>query len=254
MADEIEVNEVAMSHKGKKVSSYSSKYKLEAIAHAENNSNNSASKKFNVDQKRIREWRKSKDDLISINKKYQGAKRKRLDGAGRKPLDQQMEEVLVEWIYSRREKGLRVSRTFIMKKALVIYNEKAEENTCGNSVSFVASTGWLQKFVRRNGLTLRRKTSVAQKDPSRLIDKLVSYILYARRFAAKYNYSQSNIIAMDETPVWMDMVSDTTVDKTGSRTVTMKSTGHEKSRVSVCLTAKADGTKLQPFIVLKAQN
>ena len=55
MADEIEVNEVAMSHKGKKVSSYSSKYKLEAIAHAENNSNNSASKKFNVDQKRIRE-------------------------------------------------------------------------------------------------------------------------------------------------------------------------------------------------------
>ena len=73
--------------------------------------------------------------------------------------------------------------------------------------------------MRRNGLSLRRKTSVAQKDPSRLIDKLVSYIFYARRFAAKYNYSQSNIIAMDETPVWMDMVSDTTVDKTGSRTV-----------------------------------
>ena len=29
----------------------------------------------------------------------------------------------------------------------------------------------------------------------------------------------------------------------------MKSTGHEKVRVSVCLAAKLDGTKLKPFIV-----
>ena len=56
---------------------------------------------------------------------------------------------------------------------------------------------------------------------------------------------------MDETPVWSDMVSDTTVDKTGARTITMKSTGHEKYRVSVCLTAKTDGSKLKPFIVFK---
>ena len=30
-----------------------------------------------------------------------------------------------------------------------------------------------------------------------------------------------------------------------------KKTGHEKARVSVCLTAKADGMKLKPFIVFK---
>lgn len=52
---------------------------------------------------------------------------------------------------------------------------------------------------------------------------------------------------MDETPVWANMVSTST----GIRTVTMKTTGHEKSRVSVYLTAKADGTKLKPFIVFK---
>ena len=32
----------------------------------------------------------------------------------------------------------------------------------------------------------------------------------------------------------------------------MKSTGHEKVRVSVCLAAKLDGTKLKPFIVFSA--
>ena len=73
---------------------------------------------------------------------------------------------------------------------------------------------------------MKRKNSVAQKNTSRLIDKLVSYMLHVRRFTAKHNYSPANIIAMDEKPVWLDMVSNTTVDKTGARTVTMKSTGY----------------------------
>ena len=47
------------------------------------------------------------------------------------------------------------------------------------------------------------------------------------------------------------MVSDTTVDNSGTNTVTVKSTGYEKSCVSVCLAAKADGTKIPPVIVLK---
>ena len=33
------------------------------------------------------------------------------------------------------------------------------------SVEFKASRGWPEKFMRRNNLSLRRKTSVAQKDP-----------------------------------------------------------------------------------------
>ena len=37
------------------------------------------------------------------------------------------------------------------------------------------------------------------------------------------------------------MVSNTTVEKNGSKEVPMKSTGHDKVRVSVCLTGKADG-------------
>ena len=56
---------------------------------------------------------------------------------------------------------------------------------------------------------------------------------------------------MDETAVWVDMVTDTTVDKKGVRTITIKSTGHEKCCVFVCLTAKVDGSKLKTFIVFK---
>ena len=104
-----------------------------------------------------------------------------------------------------RKRTVSFSKTY-NKKSNFHLNEKAIENDCKDSVTLVASTGWSQKFMRRNGLSLRRKTSVAQKDPSRLIDKLVSYTLSARRFAAKYNYSPADIAVLDETPVLSDMV------------------------------------------------
>ena len=54
---------------------------------------------------------------------------------------------------------------------------------------------------------------------------------------------------MDETAMWNDMVSETNVKATSAKDVPMKSTGHEKVHVSVCLAAKLDETKLKPFIV-----
>ena len=101
----------------------------------------------------------------------------------------------------------------------------------------------------RNGLSVRRRTTESQKDPERLIDKLIAYILQVRRQRNRLSYSHSDIIAMDETAVWQDMLSSTTVDNVGEKSIRLKTTGHEKSKVSVCLAAKADGTKLKPFIV-----
>ena len=49
---------------------------------------------------------------------------------------------------------------------------------------------------------------------------------------------------MYQTFVWNDMVSNTTIDKQGA--------GHEKCMVSVCLAAKANGTKLKLFVVFRA--
>ena len=54
--------------------------------------------------------------------------------------------------------------------------------------AFEASKGWLKKFMKRHGLSLRRTTSVAQKDPDLLIGKVVSYILRACRLYTKFSY------------------------------------------------------------------
>ena len=47
------------------------------------------------------------------------------------------------------------------------------------------------------------------------------------------------------------MVSNKTVDIVGKKTISMKTTGHEKCRVTAGLAAKGDRTRLKPFIVFK---
>lgn len=42
---------------------------------------------------------------------------------------------------------------------------------------------------------------LSQKEPDKLIDKLISYVLQARRLREKVSYLESDIIAMDETAV-----------------------------------------------------
>ena len=72
--------------------------------------------------------------------------------------------------------------------------------------------------------------------------KLILYSVHAHRLSIKYKYLPSSIIAMDETSVWNDVVSNTTIDKQGVKSICLKTTGHERCLVSVCLAAKADET------------
>ena len=62
----------------------------------------------------------------------------------------------------------------------------------------------------------------------------------------------SSIIVIDKTSVSNDVVFNTTIHKQGAKSVCLKTTGHEKCMASICLAAKADGTKLKPFVVFRA--
>ena len=53
--------------------------------------------------------------------------------------------------------------------------------------------------------------------------------MHARQLQRQYNFAPRNIVAMDETAVLNNMVSETIVEATGAKDVPMKSTGHKKS-------------------------
>ena len=78
---------------------------------------------------------------------------------------------------------------------------------------FRASEGWLEKSVSRNVLSLRRRTTQAQKTPEQITDKVMSYILYVHQLKQRNNYDLDCITAMDETAVWHEMISNTIKDQ-----------------------------------------
>ena len=88
----------------------------------------------------------------------------------------------------------------------------------GACLVHVASSSWVQQFISRHGLAIRYKTTESQKDPEKLVDKLTGYILQICRQWGKIAYHDKDVIVMDETAVWQDMVSNTTVDNIGEST------------------------------------
>jgi len=56
---------------------------------------------------------------------------------------------------------------------------------------------------------------------------------------------------MDETPLSFDMPSPVTIEKRGSKTVGIKTTGHERTNFTVILGCLADGTKLPAMCIFK---
>ncbi|KAK0155317.1 Pogo transposable element with KRAB domain [Merluccius polli] len=175
---------------------YDLKFKLSVVKFAEQNSGEAAARHFSVDPKRVREWRKNKSELQHLSE--EDSKRARLRGRGRKKSSEELELQVCEWIHSMRARHLRVSRKMIRKKAKEIH---ATVSDSADVDVFAASAGWLDKFLQRNNLSVRRRTTVAQKDARHFTGKLVSFVTFTTRLIEKRKIQVKNIIAMDETAV-----------------------------------------------------
>ena len=86
-------------------------------------------------------------------------------------MDERLEDDVLLWIFEQRSKMLHISRKMIMFKAKKLFDEKTNDPAVKDS--FVASRGWCEKFMQHHGLSLRRKTTTAQKDPPFLVDRNV---------------------------------------------------------------------------------
>lgn len=96
---------------------------------------------------------------------------------------------------------------------------------------------------------MRQRTSFAQKLPSDYSKKLIEsqqYIIGLRR-AHGYLLGQTdwNLISI----TYLDMLSN--VHKKGAKSIIMRDTGNEKSRITVMLAALADERKLPPYVILE---
>ena len=160
----MEIDEPAKTcHEGEKIRSYTISFKLEVVEFAENRSITAAAQKSNVYRHSVRDWKKKKNELQELSSLVNIKKRIRLGGGGRKPLSEEMEETLLEWIIERRSKMLRVSRKIIRKKAVIIYGDLKCIDPDRFDEKFEATNGWLFKFMKRHNLLLKKKNLCSAK-------------------------------------------------------------------------------------------
>lgn len=189
--------------------------KVEALKWLNKSSVSETARRFKVSRKQIRDWKKNESSLQQTVSSH----RSRLRGAGRKITCEDLEEHITTWIVAKREYRLRVSRNMIKLEA----EKWMKENQ--PSITFHASDGWLQKYLRRNRFTLRRSTTVSQKQPEDCVTKVVRFLRYVWRHVENSKLSPSAIFAMDETPLWIEPCRGVTIDRIGAKDVPLKSTG-----------------------------
>ena len=102
-----------------------------------------------------------------------GGKKKRLSSGGRKPTSEALEEELCNWIEHQRSLKNGVSRKMMVLKAKEVFDNGDLEIT---KETFRASRDWLQNFMKRHDMVVRKRTTVSQKLPSQLVSKLIRYV------------------------------------------------------------------------------
>ncbi|KAK9738776.1 Brinker DNA-binding domain [Popillia japonica] len=125
----------------RKQKSYNFEFKLTVINTAKEAGNRAAARKYNVDEKRVREWRKQEATLVECTTEARqtgkGKIRKRIPGAGRKRISNILDKAVFHWILDQRGQFLRVSRRSIQEKARELF-VTVENNSNAN---FRASNG-----------------------------------------------------------------------------------------------------------------
>ena len=81
--------------------------------------------------------------------------------------------------------------------------------------------------------------------------KLLDYQRFILRLRKRHIYGDGLIANADQTPLTFDIPFTQTMAHKGEKSITLKSTGNEKTRFTVMLGAYGDGTKIPPDIIFK---
>ena len=159
--------------------SFTLEFKLAAIKAAKKSNISKVARTLSINQQTLSTW-VHKSEQLQAEFDAKRKTKKRLSGGGRKPAHEELEQELFEWLQSQRNAKMPVTRKMLRIEAIQI--------ALRNVIDFAASNGWLDNFMRRRSLSLRRTTSVCQKMPENLVPKIISFILYVQSKREEHKY------------------------------------------------------------------
>ena len=217
--------------------------KIEAVEYAINvKSNYKAAEKFGVSEWTIRYWKNEIEDLKKASKK----KLKITLHSGH-PLSEErinLDIKLLEFVEINRKLGNPISI-----HSLVIEQLKLEPKLA--DITYHGQYESIQRFMKRNNLSLRVPGHIGQLLPFNIQKTISDYIIDLRRIINNGGYSESMIVNMDETPLFLNMPPNKTVTNKGNKSVVIRTTNQEKIRITCMLAICGDGDKLAPYIIFK---
>ena len=107
-----------------------------------------------------------------------------------------------------RKLGISINTANIIIKAIELFPAFKGKN-------YKTLLNWSYRFLKRNNYSIRRATHLGQELKKNVKEEFIKFlnIIYSIRRTYHINESYECIINMDETPVWFEMISKTTVIK-----------------------------------------
>lgn len=156
----------------------------------------------------------------------------------------QLGERVCQWVLEQHAAGKGLSAVQLRLHAQVVAKAM-------NIKDFAGGPSWCFRFMQRNRLSIRARTTVSQKLPADFQAKIDSFHEFVDKQVTEHNVTPDHIINMDEVPHTFDIPMGRSVAEKGQKSVNIVTTGHEKSHFTVVLACCGDGTKLPPLVIFK---
>lgn len=166
--------------------------------------------------------------------------------SGRPSRLDKLRDILLPWVDALRADGRTVSVRMVAIRA------KRFDSSLRRMKRYTLFQV-VRRFLVSNGVTIRATTHQSQEDPRKKAVEATAFLESTRPILAQTNRDKRFIINIDQTPYNPKDVPSRTLHKKGDKTVAAKTMKTTVDRITCCLAVCADGTKLPPLLVYKAE-
>ena len=198
-----------------------------------NNNIRGTAKFFNIPHSTLAVWVQRKDEYLFSNNyinKY------RLKSGGRKADSAEYEEVLIEIIKEGRANDLAITSDEVIAKAIELIPAFSKK-------SYDALHHWFKRFRIGHSYYIRKVTKITQSLPKYFLENLRAFLYQSIKDSLDLiTELNSNLIGnVDETPICLEPITNTTLEKIGEKTIKIRTFGKSKQRISCLLCILGNG-------------
>ena len=150
---------------------------------------------------------------------------------------------LADWILCSLEMGYILTRELVKEKALELIG--------ADDPDFKASDGWLDAFLKRHNLSLRKLNDKSKVQTAHLEELSDKFQQAVRQTIKKYKINESMVINMDESPYFWEYLLNKVIASKMARQAKGWKRNYQNARSTLVLAVTASGKMLPPTLILK---